>query len=104
ILNEEFQNDNLGNCFNISNHPNPFNLATTVKFSIQNDSNIELSIYNIKGQKIKTLAQNEFAKGNYSIVWDGDDEKGYSANSGIYFYKLNINDKIEAVKKCLLLK
>jgi hypothetical protein len=88
----------------ISNYPNPFNPSTTIEFSIQNDSHIELSIYNIKGQKIKTLAYNEFTKGFHSIIWNGDNEFGRSVSSGLYLYKLNVNGKIEAVKKCLLLK
>lgn len=92
------------NDVNLINYPNPFNPATTISFSIQNDSKVNLSIYNIKGQKINTLAHNEFTKGSYSIIWNGDDNFGNSVSSGIYLYKLNVNDKTEAVKKCLLLK
>ena len=86
------------------NYPNPFNPTTTIEFSIQNDSKVELSIYNVKGQKIKTLANNDFIKGNHSIIWDGNDESDKSVSSGIYLYKLNVNGKTELVKKCLLLK
>lgn len=88
----------------LSNYPNPFNPTTTISFSITNDSNIELSIYNIKGQKVKTLAKNRFQKGNHSVIWNGDDESGKAVSSGLYLYKLNVNGKTEAVKKCLLLK
>ena len=88
----------------ISNYPNPFNPETTIKFSIPEKSKIELTIYNIKGQKIKTLIHNEFAKGSHSIVWNGDDESGKHVSSGVYLYKLNVNNKTEAVRKCLLLK
>ncbi len=90
--------------YELQNYPNPFNPSTTIEFSIQNDSKIELIIYNIKGQKIKTLVQNEYIKGSHSVIWNGDDEAGESVSSGIYFYKLNVNGKTEAVKKCLLLK
>jgi hypothetical protein len=90
--------------YKLSNYPNPFNPTTTIEFSIQNDSKIELIIYNIKGQKIKTLAHNEFNKGNHSVIWNGDDESNKPANSGVYLYKLNVNGKTEAVKRCLLLK
>ncbi|MCK4653793.1 MAG: right-handed parallel beta-helix repeat-containing protein [Candidatus Cloacimonetes bacterium] len=86
------------------NYPNPFNPTTTIDFSIQNDSKIELSIYNIKGQRIKTLSHSEFTGGSHSLIWNGDDELGKSVSSGIYYYKLNVNGKTEAVKKCLLLK
>ena len=90
--------------FYLSNYPNPFNPSTTIDFSIQNVSNVELSIFNIKGQKVKTLAHNEFTKGKHSIIWKGNDESENPVSSGIYFYKLNINNETEIVKKCLLLK
>jgi len=88
----------------LDNHPNPFNPSTTIKFSIHNDSKVELIIYNIKGQKIKTLAQNEFTKGSHSIIWNGDDKFGKLVSSGVYLYKLNVDGKAEAVKKCLLME
>ncbi|MDP8201454.1 MAG: T9SS type A sorting domain-containing protein [Candidatus Tenebribacter burtonii] len=88
----------------LSNYPNPFNPSTTINFSIKNDSNIELSIYNLKGQKIKILAQDEFNSGEHSIMWNGDDESNKPVSSGLYLYKLNVNGKTDAVKKCLLLK
>ncbi|MEA2097089.1 MAG: T9SS type A sorting domain-containing protein [Candidatus Cloacimonadota bacterium] len=100
IISDEIQS--IG--YHLSNYPNPFNPTTTISFSIYNDSNIDLSIFNIKGQKIKTLANNDFTKGNHSVIWNGDDESGKKASSGIYLYKLNINGKTETVKKCLLLK
>ncbi|MCD6181142.1 MAG: choice-of-anchor D domain-containing protein, partial [Candidatus Cloacimonetes bacterium] len=99
-IDDEFNN---AECV-MNNFPNPFNPSTTIEFSIQNDSKIELSIYNIKGQKIKLLAQNEFTKGSHSILWNGNDESGKPVTSGIYYYKLNVNGKTEAMNKCLLLK
>lgn len=108
VSNDGTSNDQeLITCSNeniIFNYPNPFNPTTTIEFSVQNDSEVELTIYNIKGQKINTLVQDEFAKGSHTIVWNGDDEFGNSVSSGIYFYKLIVNDKAEATKKCLLLK
>jgi len=90
--------------YHLSNFPNPFNPLTTIDFSIQNDSKVELTIYNIKGQKIKTLTNNHYKKGNHSIIWNSDDESGRSISSGIYLYKLNVNNKTEMMRKCLLLK
>ncbi|MBT5419555.1 MAG: T9SS type A sorting domain-containing protein, partial [Candidatus Cloacimonetes bacterium] len=90
--------------FDLYSYPNPFNPTTSIMFSIQNDSKVELAIYNLKGQRIKILAQNEFAKGLHSIIWNGDDENNNPISSGIYLYKLNINGKTESVNKCLLLK
>ena len=65
---------------------------------------MELTIFNIKGQKIKKLSNKEFVAGSHSIIWFGDDENNKRVSSGIYYYKLNVNGKSEAVKKCLLLK
>lgn len=90
--------------YNLSNFPNPFNPTTTIKFSIQNNSKVYLSIFNIKGQKIKTLANNDFTKGNHSIIWDGVDDSGKPVSSGIYLYSLKVNGKSVTMKKCLLLK
>ncbi|MDP8200676.1 MAG: T9SS type A sorting domain-containing protein [Candidatus Tenebribacter burtonii] len=89
---------------NLINYPNPFNPSTTIEFSIQNDSKIELAIFNLKGQKIKTLTRNEYTKEAHSIIWNGDDDKSNSVSSGVYLYKLIINGEIEAVNKCILLK
>ena len=86
------------------NYPNPFNPTTKIEFSIRNKSNVEVAIYNIKGQKIKTLAYNEFNSGDHSIIWNGEDKNNKPVASGIYYYKLNVNGKTKAVKKCLLLK
>jgi len=88
----------------LGNYPNPFNPTTTIEFSIRNVSNIEVSIFNTKGQKIKTLVHDELEEGSHSIIWNGDDVLGNSVSSGVYLYKLYVNSKVEAVQKCLLLK
>lgn len=88
----------------INNFPNPFNPATTFTFSILSDSKIELIVFNTKGQRIKRLVDNEFTSGNYSIIWNGDNESCKSVSSGVYIYTLTVNGKTEAMNKCLLLK
>ncbi len=86
------------------NYPNPFNPTTTISFSILNNSNVELSIYNIKGQKVKILTNNHYEKGSHTIIWNGTNQNNQPVSSGIYLYKLNVDSRTEAVKKCLLLK
>jgi len=104
-LNQSSVNNNcIEKVFNCKNYPNPFNPSTTISFSISNDSNVELSIYNIKGQRVKTLVNNDFDRGNHSVVWNGIDDSGKAVSSGLYLYKLNVNGKTEAVKKCILVK
>ena len=89
----------------LSNYPNPFNPETTISFSVtQNSDFVNLDIYNIKGQKVKTLVNDNLERGNHSIVWDGVDESSKSVSSGVYFYKLTVNGESKSVKKCLMLK
>lgn len=88
----------------LSNHPNPFNPTTTISFSIPEKSNVDLIIHNIKGQKIKTLINENLTKGSHSITWNGKDEHGISVSSGLYFYKIVINNDFEVTGKGLLLK
>ena len=90
--------------FYINNYPNPFNPITIISFSITNDSNVELSIYNIKGQKVKSITNENYPRGSHQVVWNGVDDSGKFVSSALYMYKLNVNGKTEAIKKCLLLK
>jgi len=90
--------------YSLSNYPNPFNPETNIVFNLPEDGHVQLDIYNIKGQKIKTLAHNDFTKGSHSIVWNGYDETGNFVSSGVYLYELNVDGKNEVMKKCLLLK
>jgi hypothetical protein len=90
--------------YSIRAYPNPFNPATTISFSIPEESEVELTIYNLKGQKVKQLISEQLEEGQYSIVWNGIDETDKPVASGIYFYQMNVNGKIQTVKKCLLLK
>jgi len=88
----------------LTNYPNPFNPTTTISFNLPSDSDVSVEIYNVKGQKVKTLVNEKMVAGSNRVVWNGDDESGNSVSSGIYYYKFNVNGKTEAVNKCLLLK
>jgi hypothetical protein len=111
---EATQNQIPNTQYQLTNYPNPFNPSgagrspsTTISFSIPDKSKIELSIYNIKGEKVKQLLSNsafQLSAGQHSVVWNGRYSNGNRVSSGIYFYKMKINGKTEAVKKCLLLK
>ena len=95
---------------NLINYPNPFNPTTTISFSVaQSPSTVEIDIYNLKGQKVKTLeCSNYFAANtrnscsNYTVTWDGTNQAGEMVSSGIYLYKLNIENS--PIKKMMLLK
>jgi hypothetical protein len=86
------------------NYPNPFNPETKIAFSIPEYSAVNLSIYNIKGQKVKTIVDTKLEKGIHEVVWNGRNEHNKSVASGVYFYKLSVNGRDYSIKKCLMLK
>lgn len=109
----EFQSDPQSNDENeieipevtqISNYPNPFNPNTTIKLDLAESGKIELAIYNIKGQKVKTLMDAYSCKGHFEIIWRGIDDNKKKVASGNYFIKLKVNGEEKAVSKCVLLK
>ncbi len=87
----------------LSNYPNPFNPTTTIIFSIPEASKVDLSVYNIKGQKVKTLVNESIPAGEQSIIWNGRDSNGKRVGSGVYFYKMEAGD-FQKVKKMILIK
>jgi hypothetical protein len=85
------------------NYPNPFNSQTNIEFQVPNQSVIKLEIYNILGQKIKTLVNQEISPGSYSVSWNSKNDFGDSVNSGVYFLKFS-SDNFSDTKKMTLLK
>jgi uncharacterized surface anchored protein len=85
------------------NYPNPFNAQTTISIDLQSTSNVELSVYNIVGQKITTLLNGQMTAGEHTVIWDGHDNSGHEVASGIYYYKLS-TDKHNETKRMTLLK
>ena len=88
---------------NLTNYPNPFNPDITISFLLKQDTKLELSVYNIKGQKVKTLVQDNLAKGLHKLVWDGKDSVNKQVASGIYFYKINASGSVKT-RKIILMK
>ncbi|MDA3813684.1 MAG: M14 family zinc carboxypeptidase [Candidatus Cloacimonetes bacterium] len=87
----------------IGNYPNPFNPQTAIKFQLSEDMLVKLSIYNIKGQKVRTLINEEKVAGSHSIVWNGNDDDNYPVSSGVYFYRMVTGEMISS-RKMLLIK
>lgn len=85
------------------NHPNPFNPETTIHFSVKEAVPVNIGIYNLKGQLVKTLVNAEKASGNHSVVWDGRDDNGSLVSSGVYFYKMNAG-KYSSTRKMIMMK
>jgi len=86
-----------------SNYPNPFNPSTTIAYSLANPEKVELSIYNLKGQRVKTLMNSIQIAGNHCLVWNGTDESGNGVGSGIYFIKMD-TPTLSTSRKITLIK
>ena len=86
----------------LGNFPNPFNPSTTIKFSVNSQNTVSLSIFGISGQKVRTLVNDRFTVGNHSVLWDGKDETGNAVSSGIYFYRIMAGNLAETRKMMLV--
>ncbi len=85
------------------NYPNPFNPSTTIQYSLLKRAKVELVVYNVLGQMVRTLVRETKPAGNYQTRWDGLDNRGQKVSSGIYFYRLK-SSGFTQVKKMMLVK
>ncbi|MCF7858869.1 MAG: T9SS type A sorting domain-containing protein [Candidatus Cloacimonetes bacterium] len=108
ILNNTNSDVNLEVAYcTLSNYPNPFNPITTISFSVFSSiDKVELEIYNLAGQKIKEFNLDPMVREAEinSVVWDGTNENNVQVGSGVYFYKLSVNNRTAACRKMLLIK
>ena len=84
------------------NYPNPFNPETEILFQLPENEKTNLSVYNLKGQLVRTLIDTYLPGGSHSVVWDGTDNQGKQAGSGVYFYQLSAGNIIKTGKMVLL--
>ena len=87
----------------MQNYPNPFTSSTNIAYKIEFPSHVEIRIYNILGQEIKTLISKEAIPNEYTILWNGENNEGKSISSGVYIYVMFINYEIVEVKKVIKL-
>jgi len=85
------------------NFPNPFNPVTSIRIDLPHRSDIRLSVYDLLGREIRTLANGYFAAGTHTIQWNGKDTAGNPAASGVYIFKLKTKDRT-LHRKALLLR
>jgi hypothetical protein len=85
------------------NFPNPFNPITSIQFSLPVSGRVSLKIYNLAGQEVRILVDEEKRKGEHEVFWDGKDNSGKAVASGIYFYHIRAKNFTET-KKMVLLK
>jgi hypothetical protein len=84
------------------NYPNPFNPETSIRFDLKENSKVTIDVYNIKGQRIATVAEGSFNAGRHSVTWKGTDSNGNSVASGVYFYKMNCGTYTKTRKMILM--
>jgi hypothetical protein len=85
------------------NYPNPFNPVTTIEYNLPRRSNVTIEVYNVLGQKVRTLVDREESAGLYTITWNGTTANGQPVATGVYLYRYQAGDHVE-MKKMLLLK
>lgn len=83
------------------NYPNPFNPETTIKFTLPKPSHVKVQIYNMLGQPVHKLLDENVQAGEMSVKWDGRDEQNSEVTSGIYIYKIEA-ENLSTTRKLLL--
>ena len=86
-----------------NNYPNPFNPVTNITYDIAQNSEVTLEIYNVMGQRVRTLAQGSHEPGRYRIMWNATNDYGQALSSGMYIYRIQAGDFV-SVKKLILMK
>jgi len=84
------------------NYPNPFNPETTILFNLPHSGEVEVVIYNIRGQRVVTLLNGYQQSGENRVIWDGRDEGGRPVSSGVYFYRISYDGESKSGKMMLL--
>jgi len=84
------------------NYPNPFNPATVIRYAMDKPGRVQLKIYNLTGQLVRTLVDEEQIAGNHQMQWDSLDEKGRPSASGLYLYQIRFETRVQQRKMLLL--
>jgi hypothetical protein len=84
------------------NYPNPFNPVTTIPYQLPRSGNIELSICNLSGQKIRTLVKENKTAGQHQVQWNGKNDAGEAVASGVYIYQFIAGDFVQSRKLLLM--
>jgi len=84
------------------NYPNPFNPETTIRYQLKEISDVRLEIYNVLGQKVRTLIDDRVDTGSHSVLWDGRNDNGVSIASGVYIYRITAGNFVKSRKMVLV--
>lgn len=84
------------------NYPNPFNPQTTINYTIEKAGKVDLTVYNVQGQNVRTLVDNNQEAGRHSVIWNGQNDSGISMPSGIYYYQIKTSQNTKTMKMLLI--
>jgi hypothetical protein len=87
----------------MQNYPNPFNPSTTITYGLSNPQQVNIKIYDVLGNEIRTLVSEFKEAGNHNIEWDGANDSGVRQATGVYFYRMNAGSR-SSTKKMIILK
>jgi hypothetical protein len=85
------------------NYPNPFNPNTSIQFILEEPDKVEIEVYNLKGQKVRTLVNGRYDSGEFTVNWNGKNDYDKDEVSGIYFYKMRTSSRSQ-IRKMILLR
>jgi hypothetical protein len=83
-------------------YPNPFNMSTTIRFQINTNQHIKISIFDVNGRIVNTILNSKVAAGNYKITWNGKNTTGNEMASGIYFARVSVSNYISTLKLVMI--
>ena len=87
----------------LPNYPNPFNPQTTIDYQIPEAGHVTIDIFDLRGQKIRSLINQNINAGYHSVVWDGNDESANPISSGVYLYRI-LTDEFVNTRKMILMR
>jgi len=84
------------------NYPNPFNPNTKIHYGLEHSSNVEMVVYDVLGNRVRTLISDRISAGQHSVTWYGEDDKGRTVSAGIYFCRLQSDDMVSTIKMLMV--
>jgi len=103
VDNEDSKDQTLIKTFELfQNYPNPFNPSTKIEYQIANAGNVEIKVFNINGELVKTLVNTSQSTGKYSVEWNGRDNNNIPVASGVYIYRVMHGNSVLSRKMILL--
>lgn len=87
----------------LNNYPNPFNPTTNISFNLETEGVTKLDIFNIRGQKVKTIFNGFLENGTHSFEWNGTNENNLKVASGVFFYRVTQNNN-QKINKMIMIK